>query len=101
MDSRPTQVPAGAPGGGGHELADHVGPGPEQHAGGQVVAQVEHAPGVDAALGDLGQGEHGQEHAAARPGAGAATGAPSAAPPAAVAAGRRIGDAAATACPDR
>ena len=27
-----------------------------------MVAQVEHAPGVDAALGDLGQGEHGQEH---------------------------------------
>ena len=55
------QVAAGAAGRGRHELADDVGPGPEQDAGGQVIAQVEHAPGVDPALGDLRQGEHGQQ----------------------------------------
>ena len=67
VESRPSRRPAGAPGGGGHQLADDVGPGPEQDAGGQVVAQVEHAPGVHAALGDLGQGEDDQEDEQAVP----------------------------------
>ena len=61
------QRAAGAAGGGGHQLADHVGAGSEQHPGGQVVAQKEDAPGVDAALGDLGQGEDDQEHEEAVP----------------------------------
>ena len=69
MSGRETaqQRAAGAAGGGGHRLADHVGAGSEQDPGGQVVAQKEDAPGVDAALGDLGQGEDDEEHQEAVP----------------------------------
>ena len=90
------QVAAGTAGGGRHQLADDVGAGPEQHARGQVVAQVEHAPGVDTALGDLRQGEHGQEHQQAVPAQASqrVTGPMRAAPPARSRRGQR-------ACPDR
>ena len=74
--------PAGALGGDGHQLPDDVGSGPEQDAGGQVVAQIEHPPRCPPPLRSPRPGRTRPGGEAARPGAGAGSGGPSSGAPA-------------------